>query len=82
MNPGAMMPVPAAKGREAVPSFSLMCHAHLWKLLVLLLRKRYLCQVVYGADKQPWARVRAALRKGEKSDGEVTLVLERRCGEQ
>eukprot|EP00879_Flechtneria_rotunda_P002418 GHRR01002615.1.p1 GENE.GHRR01002615.1~~GHRR01002615.1.p1 ORF type:complete len:300 (+),score=51.45 GHRR01002615.1:96-995(+) len=34
--------------------------------------------VVYGADKQPWAKVRAALRKGEVKDGPVTLILERR----
>lgn len=35
-------------------------------------------QVVYGADKQKWANVRSALRKGEPKDGPVTLVLERR----
>jgi hypothetical protein len=35
-------------------------------------------QVVYGADKQSWASVRSALRKGEVKDGEVTLILERR----
>jgi hypothetical protein len=35
-------------------------------------------QVVYGADKQSWANVRTALRKGEAKDGSVTLVLERR----
>lgn len=34
--------------------------------------------VVYGADKQKWANVRSALRKGEPKDGPVTLVLERR----
>lgn len=36
-------------------------------------------QVVYGADKQTWASIRGALRKGDKADGAVTLVLERRC---
>jgi hypothetical protein len=35
-------------------------------------------QVVYGADKQSWANVRSALRKGEAKDGSVVLVLERR----
>jgi hypothetical protein len=35
-------------------------------------------QVVYGADKQSWANVRSALRKGEAKDGNVVLVLERR----
>jgi hypothetical protein len=34
--------------------------------------------VVYGADKQTWANIRGALRKGEPKDGPVTLVLERR----
>eukprot|EP00882_Tetradesmus_deserticola_P006919 GHRQ01007289.1.p1 GENE.GHRQ01007289.1~~GHRQ01007289.1.p1 ORF type:complete len:321 (+),score=76.04 GHRQ01007289.1:173-1135(+) len=34
--------------------------------------------VVYGADKQTWASIRGALRKGEPKDGPVTLVLERR----
>jgi hypothetical protein len=38
-----------------------------------------LWQVVYGADKQVWSRVRNALRKGEARDGSVTLVLERRA---
>lgn len=38
----------------------------------------YLQQVVYGADKQSWAKIRGALRKGEVKDGPVTLVLERR----
>jgi hypothetical protein len=35
-------------------------------------------QVVYGADKQTWANIRSALRKGEPKDGPVTLILERR----
>jgi hypothetical protein len=39
---------------------------------------RVVSQVVYGADKQSWANVRSALRKGEAKDGTVTLVLERR----
>lgn len=33
---------------------------------------------MYGADKQSWANVRTALRKGEAKDGDVTLILERR----
>lgn len=44
-------------------------------------RLQHACvQVVYGADRQAWSRVRAALRKGEPKDGSVTLVLERRVG--
>jgi hypothetical protein len=35
-------------------------------------------QVVFGCDKEPWAAISAALKKGEAKDGEVTLVLERR----
>ncbi len=34
--------------------------------------------MLYGADRQTWTSVSAALRKGEAKDGEVTLVLERR----
>ncbi|GIL78527.1 hypothetical protein Vretimale_6122 [Volvox reticuliferus] len=34
--------------------------------------------VVYGADKQSWSSICAALKKGEVKDGDVTLVLERR----
>lgn len=33
--------------------------------------------VVYGADNQKWPKVLAALKAGSRSDGEVTLVLER-----
>ncbi len=33
--------------------------------------------VLYGCDAQPWASVRAALRKGDVRDGEVTVVVER-----
>ncbi len=35
-------------------------------------------QVVYGADGETWPAVMGALRKGDVSDGPVTLVLERR----
>lgn len=34
--------------------------------------------VMYGADKQKWPQVIGALRKGDKSDGHVTMVVERR----
>lgn len=34
--------------------------------------------VLYGADKQKWPQVMGALRKGDKSDGHVTLIVERR----
>ncbi len=34
--------------------------------------------MVYGADKQGWAGLCAALKRGEAKDGDVTLVLERR----
>ena len=34
--------------------------------------------VMYGADKQKWPQVMGALRKGDKSDGHVTMVVERR----
>ncbi len=34
--------------------------------------------VCYGADKQKWAQVMGALRKGDKSDGHVTMIVERR----
>ena len=33
---------------------------------------------MYGADKQKWPQVMGALRKGDKSDGHVTMVVERR----
>ncbi|KAK9847847.1 hypothetical protein WJX84_009427 [Apatococcus fuscideae] len=33
--------------------------------------------IMYGADGQTWAKVATALKKGDKSDGAVTLVLER-----
>ncbi|KAK9833846.1 hypothetical protein WJX74_007752 [Apatococcus lobatus] len=33
--------------------------------------------VMYGADGQTWAKVATALKKGDRSDGAVTLVLER-----
>lgn len=33
--------------------------------------------VMYGADKQKWTKVMGALKKGDKADGGVTLVLER-----
>ena len=33
--------------------------------------------VVYGADQETWPCVMAALRKGDRADGDVTLVLER-----
>lgn len=32
---------------------------------------------VYGADGQKWPQVMTALKRGYKSDGEVTLVMER-----
>ncbi|CAL8462452.1 g1985 [Coccomyxa elongata] len=38
--------------------------------------------VLYGADKQKWPQVMGALRKGDKSDGNVTLVVERRLERQ
>ena len=34
--------------------------------------------VLYGADKQKWPQVMGALRKGDRSDGHVTLIVERR----
>eukprot|EP00775_Hariotina_reticulata_P008175 gene8175-8366_t len=34
--------------------------------------------VVYGADKQAWGSIKGALRKGERRDGPITLILERR----
>lgn len=34
-------------------------------------------RVVFGADGQPWRKVRAALKAGLVQDGPVTLVLER-----
>jgi hypothetical protein len=37
-----------------------------------------LLQVVYGADKQAWSSIKGALRKGERRDGPITLILERR----
>ena len=33
---------------------------------------------MYGADKQKWPQVMGALRKGDKSDGHVTMIIERR----
>ena len=33
---------------------------------------------MYGADKQKWPQVMGALRKGDKSDGHVIMVIERR----
>jgi len=33
--------------------------------------------VMYGADKQKWTQVMGALKKGDKADGGVTLILER-----
>lgn len=33
--------------------------------------------VLYGADNQKWPKVMAALKAGTRSDGDVTLVLER-----
>ncbi len=38
--------------------------------------------VMYGADKQKWLQVMGALRKGDKSDGHVTMVVERRVDRQ
>ena len=37
---------------------------------------------MYGADKQKWPQVMGALRKGDKSDGHVTMVVERRLDRQ
>ena len=34
---------------------------------------------VYGADGQKWPQVMAALKRGYKADGEVTLILERQA---
>ena len=34
--------------------------------------------VLYGADKQKWPQVMGALRKGDRSDGHVTLIVEKR----
>ena len=34
--------------------------------------------VLYGADKQKWPQVMGALKKGDRSDGHVTLIVERR----
>ena len=34
--------------------------------------------MLYGADKQKWPQVMGALRKGDRSDGHVTLIVERR----
>ena len=36
-------------------------------------------QVVFGADGMKWPEVVGAMRKGDKRDGDVTLVLERKC---
>lgn len=35
--------------------------------------------VVYGADDETWPRVINALRNGDRTDGDVTLILERRA---
>ena len=37
---------------------------------------------MYGADKQKWLQVMGALRKGDKSDGNVTMIVERRIDRQ
>lgn len=58
----------------ATQSWQTKAHRHLCPATTLLL----VSQVVYGADKQSWASIRTALRKGEAKDGTVTLVLERR----
>lgn len=33
--------------------------------------------MLYGADKQKWMQVIGALKKGDKSDGHVTMIVER-----
>jgi len=41
----------------------------------------YLFSVVFGADKTKWGNLKAALRRGDRRDGPVTLILERRVVE-